>query len=41
MLSLGKFVLVMCDIIECLEVVVVGIVKLVGIDIDKIINVVS
>lgn len=29
---LGKLVLVMCDMIECLEVVVVGIVCLVGID---------
>lgn len=29
---LGKFVLVMCDIIECLEVVMVGMVCLVGMD---------
>lgn len=36
MLSLGKLVLVMREIIECLEVVDVGIVKLVGMNKEKI-----
>lgn len=35
---LGKFVLVMCDVIERQEVLEVGMVKLVGIDMKKIIN---